>query len=278
MSYKPDESVLMAYMYGELEGPEKEKVEQFLLQTPEARMELEKLQELRNMLGVVKDKEVIAPPFFIDSGREERFWNSHYFKTVLAVAATLLFILVVGELTDLHIRYSGNEVRIAFGRETTPVITTPAESVTPQQVQEMINTSMSKNNESMQVSWKENQRKLDASIRNNLATNSAKIDQLARTASTASQEQLQSYVATIQTQNSQMVKDYFQLTTVEQKQYIEDLLVDFAKYLQQQRDDDMTVFQTRLNDIEQNTDLLKQETEQILSSIITNTNLNDKKY
>jgi len=67
----------------------------------------------------------------------------------------------------------------------------------------------------------------------------------------------------------EQVKDYFQLTSTEQKQYIENLLVDFAKYLQQQRNDDLQFVQTRMNSLEQNTDILKQETEQILSSIIT---------
>jgi len=46
-------------------------------------------------------------------------------------------------------------------------------------------------------------------------------------------------------------------------------LVDFSKYLQQQRNDDLQVVQSRLNNLEQNTDVFKQETEQILSSIIT---------
>jgi cob(I)alamin adenosyltransferase len=66
------------------------------------------------------------------------------------------------------------------------------------------------------------------------------------------------------------VKDYFQLTANDQKKYIENLLVDFAKYLQQQRTDDLKIVQSRLNNIEQNNDQFKQETEQILSSIITN--------
>jgi hypothetical protein len=64
------------------------------------------------------------------------------------------------------------------------------------------------------------------------------------------------------------MKDYFQLTSTQQKQYVEDLVVDFAKYLQQQRNDDLQLVQTRLHSIEQNTNTFKQETEQILTSII----------
>jgi hypothetical protein len=65
------------------------------------------------------------------------------------------------------------------------------------------------------------------------------------------------------------VKDYFQLSTGEQKQYIENILVDFAEYLEQQRNNDLQLVQTQLNSLQQNTDIFKQETEQILTSIIS---------
>jgi len=121
----------------------------------------------------------------------------------------------------------------------------------------------------MQASWKETQQKLDQSIQSNLASNSGKIDRLVKEASTASQEQIRLFVSTLQSQNTEVVKNYFQLSSSEQKKYIENLLVDFAKYLQQQRTDDLQLVQTRLNALEQNTDIFRQETEQILSSIIT---------
>ena len=64
------------------------------------------------------------------------------------------------------------------------------------------------------------------------------------------------------------MKDYFQLTSTEQKKYMENFLVDFAKYWQQQRNNDLQLIQTRMSSLEQDTDLFRQETEQIFSSII----------
>ena len=100
--------------------------------------------------------------------------------------------------------------------------------------------------------------------------NSVKINDLVQQASRASQDDIRQYVASLQNQNQQMVKDYFQLSTNDQQKYIESLLVDFSKYLQQQRNNDLETLQTRLTGIEQNTTVFKQETEQILSSIISN--------
>ena len=145
----------------------------------------------------------------------------------------------------------------------------PAASLSSEQVQAMINATMAQNNQVVQASLEETQQKLEASIRNNLNLNSGRMNEIVREASSASQQQIRQYVDGIRTENMQQVKDYFQLTSSEQKKYIENLLIDFAKYLQQQRNDDLQLVQMRMNNLEQNTDLFKQETEQILSSIIT---------
>ena len=275
MSYKPDENDLMAYLYGELEGSEKEAMDKYLFEHPEARVELERLQQMRSMLGHVKDKEVIAPPIFVGESKQRFIWNAPYLKTIVSIAASLLLIILAGKLAGMKIQYQESALRISFGGDqvvngNAAQITTPAiSSVTPEEVQAMINASLDKNNLAMQSSWKETQQQLDASITKSLAQNSNKIDKLVRDASVASQDQIRQFVSGMQTENLQLVKNYFKLSSDEQKQYIESLLVDFSKYLQQQRNDDLQIVQTRLNSIEKNTDVFKQETEQILSSIIT---------
>jgi hypothetical protein len=276
MSYKPDEKDWMAYLYDELEGEEKEKFDQYLLSSPEARQELQKYNELRKFMSSVEDKEVIAPPIFVGdntgNSKLRSLWNSPYLNTIIGIAASLLLIIVVGRLTGTQVTYSNQEFRISFGTPTAPPVKEDVKetpTLSQEQVQQMINASLSQNNANMESVWSENQKKLNTSIRQNLAVNSEKIDQLVRQASNASQQQIREYVAGLQAENTQLVKDYFQLTATDQKKYLENLLVDFAQYLQQQRNNDLQVVQMRLNDLEQNTDLFKQETEQILSSIIT---------
>ena len=278
MAFKASEQDLMAYLYGELEGKEKEMVEQYLLENADARLELEKLKQLRHALGHIKDKEVIAPPIFIGDSRPPFIWNAPYFKTIASIAASLLLIMLVGRLAGLQIGYAGSELRISFGKpaqQPEVVDVRPAESLTTGDVQQMINASLQQNNIAMQETWAETQKKLDASIVKNLASNSVKIDNLVKESSAASQQQIRDFVSSIQAENVQVVKSYFQLSSTEQKQYIESLLVDFAKYLQQQRNDDLQVVQTQLNSLQKNTDSFKQETEQILTSIISTVGSNN---
>jgi hypothetical protein len=273
MSYKPDQHDWMAYLYGELEGAEKEKMEQYLLSDPHARKELEQYQQLRKMMGAVEDKEVIAPPIVVGDNRQRFIWNTPAVRMVASIAASLLIIILVGKLTGTQISMSGNEFRLSFGDVPKREVIQPAtQGLSANEVQNMINESLNQNNIAMQASWKETQQKLDASIRSNLASNSGKIDKLVKEASNASQEQIRQFVSTLQNDNAEVVKNYFQLSSTEQKKYIEGLLVDFAKYLQQQRNDDLQLVQTQLKALEQNTDIFKQETEQILTSIITTVN------
>ncbi len=277
MSYKPSEQDLMAYLYGELEDDKREKLEQYLLENPTARLELEKMNGLRRMLAQVEDKEVIAPPIFVGEHPSQRFWQAPYMKTIMGIAASLLVVILVAKLSGLNIRYQQQELRIGFGdvpkvKTESPVTQPTVASLTPEQVQDMINNSLQQNNATLQASLDETQKKLNASINQSLALNSGKIDKLVQQASTASEAQVREFVASMQTENAKMVKSYFQLSANEQKQYVEGLLVDFAKYLQQQRNDDLQVVRTQINSLQQNNDVFRKETEQILTSIISKVN------
>ena len=59
------------------------------------------------------------------------------------------------------------------------------------------------------------------------------------------------------------------LSGADQKKYMESLLVDFSNYLQEQRKQDLMIVQSKVNSIEKNSNQFKQETEQILASLIS---------
>ena len=273
MNYKPDEATLISYLYGDLDAKETEKVLNYLNQNPEELKNLQQLMDVRNVLKHTEDKEVIAPPIFMDQASDaSRFWHTNYFRTIMSIAASFLLLLVAARLIGPEISYSKGELRISFNGAA-PVeqiqVQPSTSGLTPNDVQEMINTSLVKNNELISTEWERNNNKLQATLRTNLATNSAKIDDLMKVASQASQDQVRTFVAGLQEDNLRLMKDYLQLSAKDQKVYVENLLVDFSKYLQEQRKQDLTLFQTRMSSIEKNTDQFKQETEQILASIIS---------
>ena len=273
MKFKPDESQLIAYLYGELQGEEKLKVEQYLTGNQDRRKELESMMFVRQALGKISDKEVIAPPIVMDDYQTRSYWNSPFTRMILGIAASLTLLIVVAKWTGLNINYANEALTIGFGETgKVPGITGQPEKpvLSANEVQEMINASLVKNNENLKSNFDESQQRLDESIRKTLASRTdAAFKELVNKTSQASEEQIQQFALALQADNARMIKDYLTLNSSDQRKYIESLLVDFAKYMEEQQKSNFQALHARVNSLEQNTDLFKYETEQILTSIIS---------
>ncbi len=275
MSYKPDEATLISYLYGELEGEERKMVEDYLEKNPGEKKRIGEWNFAKEALGRLDDKEVIAPPIILGEGTGKvAFWRENYFRMPLGIAASLIFVIIVAKVLGLSVGYSNDELRIGFG---TPKVEAGAVTLTEDRVNAMIDASLSNNNQALQASWTAERKLMEQSVKQNLSASSGKINQLMKKASVANEEEVRRFVAQMQNDNLKLVKDYMQLSSAGQKEYIEGLLVDFAKYLQEQRNQDIEFFQTRVSNVEKNTNQLKQETEQILTSLVTNTSVNNQK-
>jgi hypothetical protein len=271
MYYKPDETLLIAYLYGELEGEEKAQVEQYLLQHPEERKQLEELVFVKQTLRYAGDKEVIAPPLVFEDSRARYFWNTRYGRMITGIAASLALLILVARFTGLNIRVTDQALTIGFWLEERSTANEALQmaSLSPGEVQQMIDATVVKNNEHLQAGWKATQAMLDASVRQNLAAYSdAQFNTLVKKVSSASDEQIRQFALTLQAENASMIKDYLALNTTDQRVYMEELLIDFARYLEQQHRSDLQQLQARLTNMEEDTDLFKYETGQILASII----------
>jgi hypothetical protein len=257
MSYRPDESVLTSWLYGELDAAEKAKVEKYFQENPDELKKMQQFNDVRDIMGNIRDKEVIAPPLFMDDDtRVIPIWRTSSFRTIATIAASFLLLLVAARLLDMRVNYSNSELRISFGQ---PAVETPAGGLTAMQVQTMINQSIA-----------QNRSELDETIRSTLASNTTQINDLVKQAASASKDDIRTFVSTIQRDNLAQMRDFLQLSSAEQRKYTDNLIVDFSKFLAEQRSQDINMFQTRFSRIEQNTDELKTETEQILASIISN--------
>jgi hypothetical protein len=257
MSYKPDESILISWLYGELDEAEKAKVEKYFQENPDELKKIQQLSGAKDIMSNIRDKEVIAPPLFMDNdAKVVPFWSTSAFKTVMSIAASFLVLIVAAKLLNMDVNYSNNQLRISFGA---PAQQQVEQSLTAMDVQRMIDESNSKNKEA-----------LDGAIKQSLESNTSKINDLVRQASNASKTDIRNFVSSLQHDNLTQVQNYLQLSAADQRKYTDNLVVEFSKYLQEQRNQDLNMFQTRFSKLEQHTDELKTETEQILASIISN--------
>lgn len=263
MKDRPDEATLIAYHYGELTGEELEKVEAWLQQNPEERRRLADWKNTEAVLGTLADKEVIAPPIVVGDNRGS-FWREGSVRMSLGIAASLLVVMIAARLLGLSATLSSGEMRIGFG---TPA---PVEKgLSEDRVAEMIQASLKQNNEVIRTAWDEDRKNLEDNIRKNVLSNSERIDRLVRNVSTGQQEQIREFVSQLHANNLKTMQDYLQLSAQGQKEYVETLLVDFSKYLQDQRRQDIQYFQASMSNMQENTEQFKKETEQILTSLIS---------
>lgn len=262
MKDRLDESTLVAYHYGELEGEALAQVESWLQQHPEEKERLKQWGAARKVLAQLGDKEVIAPPAVVGDTHRS-FWKAGYVRMSLGIAASLLIVVVAAKLLGLNTTFSQGEMRIGFGPQT------PVEKpLSQQEVASMIHTSLQRNNEVLRAGWDEDRKNLEDNIRKNVLASSEHIDRLVHKVSIGQQEEIKDFVNQLQANNLTLIRNYLQLSNESQKEYVQALLVDFSKYLQEQRSQDLKYVQTNMNTLQQNTEQFKKETQQILTSLI----------
>lgn len=252
------ESLLMAYMYGEVNETEKEQVEQYLAAHPEVAAELRTLQDVRKKLSAIPDKEVIIPALGVPAQKHAA--DTGLIKMLLAIAASVAIILISGWLTGTHISWSENEVRISFGNKQEQSEET---QLTAEQVQGMINQALHKNiAKGYETALTEQQ--IHNWVNAYLATalKNQRDDELNH------EQELQQYTAALYAENARLMREFINLSAREQQQAIEEMLIDFSEYINRQRQNDLQSLYARLNALEQNTELYKQETDQLLTGIM----------
>ncbi|MCU0419159.1 MAG: hypothetical protein MUC38_05820 [Cyclobacteriaceae bacterium] len=275
MNFKPDEATWMAYVYGELSAEEHAQVEAYLEQNPDQRKRVAEWQTMRQWLRQAQDQEVIAPPVLVEDTKPS-FWHSAYWRLPLGIAAGVLLVLVTAKLLQVNIRYEARALTIAFGETKPSSVAVPVQALTTEQVQQMIDRSVSENGRQWAADWRQQQAMVTRAIQTNHATNNQQMDELVNQVSAASQDQIRAFVASLREENQRAMKEYLTLSATEQKLYMENLLVDFSKYLTEQRNQDLALFQNKLLTMESNTNQFKQETEQLLTSLIANSGTGSK--
>ncbi len=280
MNYKPNQSILIAYLYGELDKEEKEKVEAYINSSPEAAIELEELKDVRDLLGKLPDKEVINPFYswrdaegLIDKrlNRDNR-WG--FLRPVIGIAASIILIMLVGVLTNTRINFRNQGVVISFGNQLTqPALISQSEvqNLVKTEVQDQVTKSKASFLKELQI------------IENNLNTKIVStgdhqlnsIKNVIDNQLDVKEERIQELVRDLQKENLKILAEYLERAGKQQEFYIQGILSDFTLYIENQREEDLHLIEANLRLLKDNSDLQFQETGQILASIINTVNTQD---
>ena len=267
---KIDEGKLMAYLYGELSVTERGEVEKFFQENPDAWKEYQELGQVKLTLGKISDKEVIAPPIFMNDEKPVvSLWRSGFVRYAVGIAAAFLIILFGAKLLGVQMQYSENEFTLSFGEVKKQATST---GLSPEQVQQLINASLTRNNDLVQASLTESQTKWSQTLKQNAAQTSIRLNEINQSAAADTQAEIRQFMERLRAENNLAVQEYLRLSSNDQKQYMENLLVDFSKYMQEQRNSDLNLVNARLNTLEEDNSIFREEAGQILTSLISNNN------
>ncbi|MEL7002717.1 MAG: hypothetical protein AAFN93_08290 [Bacteroidota bacterium] len=260
MSYKIDIDKMMAYLYGELSIEEVKEMEALIEKHPELKRELDELGELRGIMGELPDKEVIEPVIFQEQKREVP-----YLKTILAVAASISLIVLLGYLTNLKISFSENQLLVQFGR---PEIETTTINKNKASNSDLIQSSPVRDNSILQRQIDSLKVKLEE-YNTSRSMISAEINKSLNQNLNKTKIQLAAYAREQQQLNADALVTLLAQSEDYQKQYINALLTDYSEYLDTRREEDMQFYIDGLQTLKEDYDLKQIETEQLLTNLIT---------
>ncbi|MEP1033820.1 hypothetical protein [Ekhidna sp.] len=257
MNYKPEESTLISYLYGELSAEENRKVEEYLSGNDEAASELEELKSTLSIMGQLKDKEVDVPTFTFDHSAKVVVANgsaSLFWRQSMAIAASIALLLFIGYLTRFNVSVGEDGFQLAFGEQN--------KGFSQVAVQSMIAEAISENNNNLNQKLATTEAGIKEYVKdNNQSLQSKFVSQVSEQPMSESdfEHERQQYLSYLK----QLIEDSEQ----SHKVYTDQIMTDFAIFLDIQRQNDMQVIQTRFNNLEDNTELNAFKTDQILSNL-----------
>jgi hypothetical protein len=136
MSYKPTNEDLVAYLYGELDEAAKVQLDQYFEAHPEARAELEEMEETRLVMSQWDDEEIPVNPGFIQP-YENSEWL--YWRKYVAIAATLLLIITFGWVSKFNISYDDQGFHAGFTAPPEGMSTEEVTALLAQERQSILN-------------------------------------------------------------------------------------------------------------------------------------------
>ncbi|NQZ77523.1 MAG: hypothetical protein HRT61_15695 [Ekhidna sp.] len=202
-------------------------------------------------MGSLKDREVQSPTFTFQnpsnviSVSSRKGWNAY-----LAVAASVALLMIAGYLTGFNLTTTNGDLQVSFDSSS--------ESFTQDEVKKMIADAINQHDQHIdeRLSVSAN------SVKQYIDNQADQIEsQLVRSVSDGGFEQeKEEYLS--------LLKQMLENSELAQKKYTDQVLTDFAIFLDIQRQNDLNVIQTRFDNLRDDAELNLMQTNQLLSNLM----------
>jgi len=266
---------LITYLYDEMSTEERQQFEIAMENNPELKREFEELKEMRQGLAQIQDKEVMEP-FFLWGKQGSDFWASMFkrrnllmFRPFIAVAASLVFVLLIGYMTNFTITYQDQSLYIGFNKAKTIGSET---NYTAEQVAQLVNEEIAKNNAYIFSKLTETENNMDSRFAALETSQNNQMTPSYATSDVVTKKELDIFLSSVRTNNLKVLKTYLESSSVQQQDYFQAVLTEFSDYVENQREEDLRLIRRSMITLQENQLTQKEETDEMLASILTTVN------
>ena len=266
---------LISYLYGEMSEEEKALFEEELKQNPSLQEELVAFKATRSCLQVANEvQEAPALPVLpLDRPRESKTSHPQWWQSPWLQAAVFAMTLMCSAaLTGLQMKWNTEEgFSLRFGAADRPVeVVESAQSSnevhslsTLAEENTLIRQLLLAQQDSLSQQVETLYGKLDTQLRQRIARLANHKQEVS-----LSEDQFSSIRKELLRENYQLMTDLMEYGAEYQRSYNEQMLGEFAQYLDRQRSNDLQLISVALQDILQQNNIQQQETEILLGQLI----------
>jgi hypothetical protein len=265
---------LIAYLYGEMSTEERIRFEKKMEADPDLKNEFLELKQVRKGLSALDDKEVMEP-FFLWGRNGTNSWSNPFkrrslllFKPIVAVAASIVILLLVGDLTIFSITYQENQLFVGFNKS---IPAQPVDVLTEDQIRNLVRNVIDENNLSLLTRIANTENRLDSRL-SILETKQEKQPEYLQVKNAVDEQDLEEYYNQLRQTNARLVENYLQNATVQQQEYFQTVMNQFTDYLQDQREEDLRLIRRSLVNLKEDQDQQQLQTQQMLAALLNNVN------
>lgn len=266
---------LITYLYDEMSTEERQQFEIAMENNPELKREFEELKEMRQGLAQIQDKEVMEP-FFLWGKQGSDSWASMFkrrnllmFKPFIAVAASFVIVLLIGYMTNFSITYQDQSLYIGFNKDKKVGSET---NYTPEQVAQLVNEEIAKNNAYIFSKLTETENNMDTRVAALETSQNTQLTPTYAATDVVTQKELDIFLSNVRSNNLKVLQTYLQSSSVQQQEYFQAVLTEFSDFVENQREEDLRLIRRSMITIQENQMTQKEETDQMLASILTTVN------
>jgi len=267
------QQALMDYLYGEMTDTEKKVFEKKLLEESELKKELVALQEVREQLGKLEDKEVMEPFSITSQGGDGWFKGPKMRKVIqlnpiVAIAVSLVIIMLVGYVTRFSVSYNERGFQLGFNLNHEAV---SERALTEADVKRILARELRENTNSFQASLT----KEKEALQTRLTSLENSIDEVqAKEKQAVTSDDLNQFFIEVQDRNARLLQQYLNQSSTQQQQYFKTMLTQFNDFLQEQRKEDLNEMKSEIIELKYSQIQQKSETDQVLAGLISTVNQN----